>query len=189
MELDKPTCMKMRMSLVLVGALVLAACGADKALEALGREPAAVDDEGISYPRTFDASVELHDGVRGIGRVRFLPQNVDSVFGCSEGRDGEFVFYMKSADDQFKMTFKNLQFRESLTTYTDLVEVKLAGRILGASFDRAKQDYQLDHCEALNISRVGDSLRGILACFKVGSLESKNLATLSVDFSCNIVGR
>jgi hypothetical protein len=190
MKLEKSICMNLRMTAVLIGALVLAACGAGKATEALGRAPAKVTDDGIAYPRTFAASGELREsaGDRGLGSLQLSPTDSDSVLGCSESRDGaEFVFYVKSGDDQFKMTFENARFRDTLSTYPDLVKVELAGRILGLNFDRAKQDYQVEGCRAWDVLRSGDSIRGQLECMHVTGLASDSQATLTMQFSCEII--
>lgn len=178
---------------VIWGCLAVTACGSEKADQAFGRAPAKVTDDGVEYKRNFNASVELVNNATKapIGTASFDNNDSDTVFGCSEGvsyRGPQFVFYMSKNGEAFKMTFDNLQIAEAASSYPNLVYVQLAGSLLGWGFDPTKRNLQVQECHA-TIQRRGDWMTGTMECLGVTPLASDTIATMKMNFSCDIAKR
>lgn len=183
--------MKMRHIFALILLQSLMGCGNGGTLEAYGRKPALVGNEGISYPRDFDSELRLDDSLTGAGygRLNFAPKDLESEFGCSEDVQAkQFVFFMRQGEQALKVTVDGQEVRESKTVYPDLARVELAGKALGLSFDPNKQAFQLTQCQA-HMQRQADRLTGTLTCDNVTSQFKTQQYKLLLKFTCSIMKR
>lgn len=176
-------------TICLVFALLAIGCGGTSSST---RAPASVTDDGINYPRTFTATATVKNELTGMDEaaVDFDAKAPDDVFGCSEGQGGaEFVFFMKHGMESLKVDIGKPYFRESKSTYDDLIDVTLAGSVANLTFDRDQKSYQLQGCVA-EVNRAGSVLSGVFHCDGVvGSGASNDPHQLELRFRCDIVPR